>query len=252
MKLYQYTTIEALSLILKHKTIRFSRLDTVDDPDEYQYEKDGINPSKYVFVSCWSKVVEECIPMWRMYANNGRGVRIGLDSEMFEMKYSKGYPYFFDVQYFLDKDFFMTPLMRNQQPYYPLYDIQYVSETRSVLDKIFKMTNGGINLDFKELAKYKSKDWQFQREVRFIINLFPKQKFSDKVYNFRKAIPEGVSVDERHVDIPIKDSVFMSMEVVLGPEASEADESIVESLMFNYLGRRDCGMSKYRNNESSQ
>lgn len=32
MKLYHYTSIETLALILKHKTIRFSRLDRVDDP----------------------------------------------------------------------------------------------------------------------------------------------------------------------------------------------------------------------------
>lgn len=246
MKLYQYTTIEALSLILKNRTIRFSRLDTVDDPDEYQFEKGGINPSRYVFVSCWSKVIDECIPMWRMYANNGRGVRIGLDSNMFEMKYSGRFPYFFDVHYFFDKDFIMTPLMRNQEPHYPLYDIQYVPETKSALDRIFKETDGGVNLDFKELAKYKSTDWQFQREVRFVIILLPKKRQTDRVYNFRTSIPEGIPIEERFIDIPIKESVYLSMEVMLGPEAVDSDANIVESLMYNYLGRRDCVISKYR------
>lgn len=245
MILYQYTSIDALSLILKNRTIRFSRLDTVDDPDEYQFQKDGINPSKYVFVSCWSKVIEECIPMWRMYAKNGKGIRIGLDSEMFEMRFNGKYPYFFPIQYFYDKDYIMMPLMREQQPHYPLFDIQYVPETKSALDKIFKETDGGVNLDFKELAKYKSIDWQFQREVRFVINVLPKQKFSDRVYDFRKSIPEGIVVEERFIDIPIKDSVFTTMEIMLGPETSESEASIVESLMYNYLRRRDCRISKY-------
>ena len=30
-KIYHYTTIETLALILKHHTIRFNRLDQVDD-----------------------------------------------------------------------------------------------------------------------------------------------------------------------------------------------------------------------------
>lgn len=33
MKIYHYTNIEALALILKNQTIRFNRLDKVDDID---------------------------------------------------------------------------------------------------------------------------------------------------------------------------------------------------------------------------
>lgn len=34
MKLYHYTTIDTLALILKNRTIRFNRLDKVDDLEE--------------------------------------------------------------------------------------------------------------------------------------------------------------------------------------------------------------------------
>ena len=37
MKIYHYTSIETLALILKNKTIRFNRLDHVDDVDEAAY-----------------------------------------------------------------------------------------------------------------------------------------------------------------------------------------------------------------------
>lgn len=57
MKLYHYTSIETLALILKHKTIRFSRLDRVDDPDEYSFKEDGITPAHYCYVSCWTKMI---------------------------------------------------------------------------------------------------------------------------------------------------------------------------------------------------
>lgn len=245
MQLYQYTTIEALSLILKNQTIRFSRLDTVDDPDEYQIEKDGINPSRYVFLSCWSKVEAESIPMWRMYSSNGVGVRIGLDSDMFEVIYAGEYPYFFNLDYFFDKDYMMTPLMRGQQYKYPLYDVEYVKSTKSQLDKIFKENESGIALDFKELAKYKSVDWQFQNEVRFVLYFLPKQRNTDRVYNFRTSIPNNVLIEERFIDVPIRQEVFKSMEIMVGPNVSEAGISIVESLMFHYLGRKDLHYSIY-------
>lgn len=245
MRLYQYTTIDALSLILKNQTIRFSRLDTVDDPDEYQIEKDGINPSRYVFLSCWSKVSEESVPMWRMYSSNGSGVRIGLDSEMFEVVYSGKYPYFFSLDYFYDKDYIMTPLMRAQQFKYPLYDVEYVKSTKSQLDKIYKENEYGVALDFKELAKYKSVDWQFQNEVRFVINMLPKQRNKDRVYNFHTSIPNGILIEERFVDIPIRQEVFQNMDIMVGPKVSEAGINIVESLMFHYLGRKDLHFSKF-------
>ena len=34
MQIHHYTSIETLALILKHKTIRFNRLDQVDDMEE--------------------------------------------------------------------------------------------------------------------------------------------------------------------------------------------------------------------------
>lgn len=34
MKIYHYTSIETLALIIKNKTIRFNRLDFVDDCEE--------------------------------------------------------------------------------------------------------------------------------------------------------------------------------------------------------------------------
>lgn len=45
MRIFHYTSIETLALILKNRTIRFSRLDKVDDPEEYDITEDGVTPS---------------------------------------------------------------------------------------------------------------------------------------------------------------------------------------------------------------
>ena len=88
-KIYHYTTIETLALILKHHTIRFNRLDQVDDMEESLYPSGPINLnlSKYVYVSCWTKSKEENLALWKMYAGY-RGIRISLDETMFV-----SYPY---------------------------------------------------------------------------------------------------------------------------------------------------------------
>ena len=84
MKIYHYTSIETLALILKNRTIRFSKLTKVDDPEEYSFF-DTVNPAHYVFVSCWTRNEAESIPQWVMYGNKKHGVRIALDEDIFEI-----------------------------------------------------------------------------------------------------------------------------------------------------------------------
>lgn len=48
MKLYHYITIDTLALILKNKTIRFARLDKVDDLEEKAVSC-GVNLCQYIF-----------------------------------------------------------------------------------------------------------------------------------------------------------------------------------------------------------
>lgn len=51
--LYQYTSIESLGKILASRTLRFSHLDTVNDPEEAM-ASDVPLAAGSVFVSCWS------------------------------------------------------------------------------------------------------------------------------------------------------------------------------------------------------
>ena len=81
MKIHHYTSIETLEAILKNKTIRFNRMDFVDDPNEIELDINGMAFAKYIFISCWTLEENESIPQWSMYAGQSRGVRITLDSE---------------------------------------------------------------------------------------------------------------------------------------------------------------------------
>lgn len=81
--LYHYASLDTLALILHNRTIRFSRLDKVDDPQE-QRSADSQNLGKMKLVSCWTSSDEESIPMWREYAGAECGVRIQMKSYPFK------------------------------------------------------------------------------------------------------------------------------------------------------------------------
>ena len=87
MKIYQYTSIESLRKIIENKCIRFNRLDRVDDKAEYKHDSTvhdiNIQLGKYTFVSCWTKQEEENIDLWNRYGKGDKGVRIGMDENMF-------------------------------------------------------------------------------------------------------------------------------------------------------------------------
>lgn len=75
--LYHYTSIDTLALILKNKTICFNNLLNVDDLEEVGTQDMG-NFGKYVNISCWTKDSKESIPLWNLYTQSMKVVRIGL------------------------------------------------------------------------------------------------------------------------------------------------------------------------------
>ncbi|MFF5401260.1 DUF2971 domain-containing protein [Peribacillus butanolivorans] len=81
--LYHYTSLESLTLILKYNTLRFSRLDGVNDKNEAK-SLDFPLANTAIFTSSWTSHSDESIPMWRMYTRDMDGVRIKLPVNMFK------------------------------------------------------------------------------------------------------------------------------------------------------------------------
>lgn len=76
-RLFQYTSLGVLSLILQNKTIRFNSLENLDDLEESSLQFCDDNPP-VTYVSCWTSIVEESIPMWKLYTQMTDGIRIEL------------------------------------------------------------------------------------------------------------------------------------------------------------------------------
>lgn len=75
--LWHYTNMEALLKIMSNKTLRFSRIDCVNDLTESRNLLLGDYHLK-TYISCFCHDSEESIPLWKMYTSKGLGVRIEL------------------------------------------------------------------------------------------------------------------------------------------------------------------------------
>ena len=83
-KLYHYTTVNTLALILSSRSIMFNRADRVNDKREGSTSDLG-SFAKYFFISCWTETGEENFALWNMYTPKMRGVRIELPIPFFEI-----------------------------------------------------------------------------------------------------------------------------------------------------------------------
>lgn len=246
MRIYQYTNIDALAYILKNKTIRFNRLDKVDDIEEGEAESLGVKFCKYVFVSCWTEVEEENIPLWKMYGGDKGGVRIGLEQKMFK-EYS--IPFVGEGQAnslskippkdFVNPNFFFLPNMNYDNDFF-YRQIKYVDDVYSFTKDAIQENNNIISkIETGKFGRYKHKRWEFQNESRFVLYAFPVNPYINgnnpiistivaQSYRNNKPLP----FDDYYLHL--KDDVFDNMEITLSPSATDAQKIIIECLKEKY------------------
>lgn len=244
-KIYHYTDIGTLALILHNRTIRFNRLDRVDDPDEFDFEQDGLHPAGYCFVSCWTRNQNESLPQWSMYGHGNHGVRIGLEEDMFPLYSYQERTCFVSFEDNLKRsDFVICPNSTSNER--SITDILYVDDPTNYRHKIIGYTGDTSFVNFNELGVYKSKDWAFQKECRIMMTIIPKITTQDTpCKSIKYAFEHNIPLDISFYDLELKCDVYQGMEILLGPSISESERLIVKSLMMKYLNRENCLTSKY-------
>ena len=199
MKIYHYTTIDVLALILKNRTIRFNRLDNGLDDLQEGSSSCGVKVGNYGFVSCWTENQEESIPLWKMYTDNGLGVRIALEKDMF-----KDYNYpdvvkIGDIMFnaketgwqqtktpiedMFNQKYMVFTLLSSECDNCSFYrKIDYVDDVEEKMKKCVTIENVTHNLNriyvkFANIGRYKHKRWAFEEETRFFLFIIPGMKF---------------------------------------------------------------------------
>lgn len=251
MKIYHYTSLETLALILKHRTIRFNRLDQMDEPAERSFLFNDLNWSPYTYVSCWTANPEESLLLWHFYRQEV-GVRICMDSDFIDWE-KQNYSFSVAERQVLcgDKDDSESKVLtvtlnpiRIRRPLsdescfrkISYFDDEECEEYQENLAYEENLNDNDENL-FREYVGVIRKDkWAFQEESRFVIYAVP-FTFTDAVMShqeFIKLIRLGMPNPVTHIDVPIKPYKLSQIEVMLGPNATEAHYLIAQALLNKY------------------
>lgn len=241
LSLHHYTSIETLALILKNKTIRFNRADKVNDPHEATTSTLG-SIQKGTYISCWTATKNDAIPMWNMYSNNMKGVRLTFPSNFFLGRN--------DITFWGDGGFGTSyaktiHLHRNPPGFNssttiiegpnPVFYTDEFDIIKNDLYYPFPSEENHVSLQTYGVALAKPASWRYEQEWRFKI-MGISQSLTDapldfflEHYNF-----ETQPCIEEYIDVEIDPSSFSELKILLGPRCGEAEKTIIHSLVEMY------------------
>ncbi|UOS99136.1 DUF2971 domain-containing protein [Xanthomonas arboricola] len=269
MGIYHYTNASTLPLILKNKTLRFTRADCLDDAAEVPFASKHID-ARFFYVSSWSLKSKEQSGQWYRYGDMSRGVRVGFSKSPFvwstitEWFGTKSFThpngsmrsvpqsYGFEI-HGVKAPFDVTTLFGNGHILVPDPSadadkfggaVAYVDDPES---EVAKFSRGGPTSTTlfgraSNIARIKSKEWEDQEEYRYVLMAFegPKLSFARNPSRYRDAVLKMMQErgkrpsnppESPYIDIPISQKAFEEMEVILGPKISAADkDSVCEAL----------------------
>ncbi|WP_155952078.1 DUF2971 domain-containing protein [Pseudoxanthomonas suwonensis] len=235
--IHHYTSIGALAAILRHKTIRFGRLDTLDDTQEAQ-SIGGFDFGKMLFASCWVEKPEEDIAQWAMYGDAMKGVRISLPRQPFALVPRLASLH--SMQDIRGQGYILLPdLIDNENDF--LSRVNYVDDVAAEYASRVEILGNGFRINGRAtaIATFKNKYWSFQQEVRFILQASPgpvgwidDSQWATKFVELAESGGWGAFGPETtFIDRKLATDALDRGEVVLGPLATESDRLIVESLI---------------------
>ena len=232
-KLYHYTSLNTLALILSSRSIMFNRADKVNDKRE-GLSSDFGSFAQYLFISCWTETAKENMALWNIYTPKMRGVRIELPIPIFKIyKIDDIYDSIIPAEKIEDTDAKIFVLPHSD----PIYKVEYTDDEDLLNPKIIKRVDKYEGFQLGEIGVRKKTLWQFENEWRYRLNIFPIDttldtvSFPDKYYTLlEEQTPPPIS----NYFIAIQEESFSQMKIKLGPRMEHGDKEIVTALISKY------------------
>jgi len=245
MKIYHYTSIETLALILKNKTLRFSNLESVDDSEEAITDDFG-SLGKYFFVSCWTNSAEENIGLWKLYSHNMKGIRIEIDSDQIPFINANKKIVFTNTIENIDnikegEAAVLLFLSDETDIESKVINVDYSKKENVTFSYTTKFNRKG--LDFKPVVALKNNCWEFQNEVRFVI-MASKTSIKSPAGVLDGIVKTKTPIENNYLDLKLTNDFFNNMVIKLGPKCSDAEEFICEALISTYAPSRNISIEK--------
>jgi len=225
-RLQHFTSVDALEKIVSSKTLRFARLDTVNDPEEAD-AADLPGAATSVFVSCWTDAERDALPMWSMYGGDFSGVRISLPSNMFAGRNKPGVfedggaLVTFDGSVEIQRD---LPAMGGKGcAIIGPNKVYYSDDALYRRPQMIHRRRGRARVVPFDLGMVKGLDWSFEEEWRFKISLlaFSGDYPDDAYFNEVTLDLATHPVTTDHLLVPLDPSALDEMQIMLGPKAGQ-------------------------------
>jgi len=184
-----------------------------------------------VFISCWTGIEKESIPLWALYASRTRGVRIKLPPSMFK---NGTEPY---------------RLIDTSCNIINLQSLENIIERKDHVFQWIPYIIGPVPVDYKDdtsvsilednelkvhrIGTVKLKHWTFEEEQRFII--IPDALWNQLTKKFelnKEFLKYPIAIE--YIDIPLDESKLDNIEITIGPGSKEPEKTIVDSLLRQY------------------
>jgi len=235
--LFHYTSFEGIKNIISSRNIRFTRIDKLNDPFDGHIASphfpDHINElRKTVYVSCWSDLEEESIPLWDLYKKM-EGVRVKIRTSLFSKKTSlTEFSNFFVLANSIAEIKLALPIEGIENApinnvYGPIKIIYSDTLEKTYSDVVInKVTNDRTSnefelfkIEFKELGLKKLHYWSFENEWRYKIDLF------GGLFARRSAFENKIDFLDmpEYIDVPYNSDVLSDMEIISAPKANKTD-----------------------------
>ena len=217
-----------MALILKSKSIRFGRLDKVNDPTEGE-SADFESLAPNIFISCWTSNTEENFALWNMYTPQMRGVRLELLLPIFE-SYQIGEfkNRLVPENKCVDEENNLFILPGENEP----EEIEYTDDNFKLKPKI----ETDIGLRINKLGHFKRKIWALEKEFRYRLNIYPTDpQVESEVFldGYNNLVGKKTPSIDGYL-IPIKEESFAKMRIRTSPKLLNGDFEIINALAEKY------------------
>lgn len=268
MRIYHYTKAATLPLILRNKTIRFTRADCLDDTYEVPFTNAYIDPKNF-FISSWTLQGLEQSGQWHRYGDQSAGVRISFEGSPFRWSnlsidvsraFSASSPpkrvglRFDDIEAPYDHDAIFgngyllvpdTAYLRREFGDRVMYvndPIQEASRFLKVEDETTTTYGRGSNL-----ARIKGVAWADQEEYRYVLfaKNGPQLDYSASPNAYTEAMldmleaeyfGDGIKLSPQptFIDLPLDEMAFGSLTVTIGTKISDENRELVLSALRQF------------------
>ncbi|MFH4967483.1 hypothetical protein V8G61_04685 [Gaetbulibacter sp. M240] len=255
--LYHYTECETLKLILESQTIRFTRLDSLNDPLEGIYDENSL-VRNFVLSSSWTSEYRDELPMWRMYTDL-KGVRFKMPIDLFSksvMVLRKLSDTNFQLGSDLEKQYELSlnmiipfasdsPVQNHfiDRVYGPT-KVEYVPTENDLRKGVLTSEEGkeeALTVHLNIIGQRKIDFWAFEKEYRY--RLF----FNNGILiQAHRNVLNGLidlNLSTKYIDIQFKKQSLEGIEILLGPKTDEKYKEQFNSLL-NKIGVKSFSINR--------